>query len=164
MLEVLHELWTLSVYFKFIINIPSGDMRLCEKIISFTWFHNHSSWQRAVYGGHPSAMDTFPSPVSLQCYLTLVSWTKCKYIFFVEMKEKYFYIVIQLDIHISAIYEPLLWRLKGLTIFTFFSPPNDSCITITSIKHGVKHLNSGWLLLSTKNVKHIDNLFIITVV
>jgi len=24
------------------------------------------------------------------------------------MKEKYFYIVIQLDIHISAIYEPLL--------------------------------------------------------
>jgi len=36
-----------------IIVIPSGDVRLCEKIYneSFTWLHNHSSWQRAVYGG-----------------------------------------------------------------------------------------------------------------
>ena len=35
-----------------IINIPSGDARLCEKILrkSFTWLHNQRSWQRAVYG------------------------------------------------------------------------------------------------------------------
>ena len=38
-----------------IINIPSGDVCLCENIYSesFTWLHNHSSWQKAVYGRHP---------------------------------------------------------------------------------------------------------------
>ena len=113
---------------------------------------------------HPCAIETFLSPVSLQCYLTLVSWTKCKYIFCCRNERKIFLHCNTVRYtHISAIYEPLLWRLKGLTIFTFLFSPNDSCITITSIKHGVKHLNSGWLLLSTKNVKHIDNLFIITV-
>ena len=37
---------------------------------------------KKLFMGRPCAIDTFLSPVSLQCYLTLVSWTKCKYIYF----------------------------------------------------------------------------------
>jgi len=37
----------MSVYFKLIINIPSGDARFCDflKSESITWLHNHSSWK-----------------------------------------------------------------------------------------------------------------------
>ena len=53
--------WVISKFI--IIIIPSGDACLCEKILSesFTWLHNHSSWQRAVYAsmfyGHISSYD-----------------------------------------------------------------------------------------------------------
>ena len=66
---------TLSVYFK--IHRYQHSIRwcdcLCEKISSesFTWLHNHSSWQRAVYGGHPCPMDTFL--VFMSCPVLLIS-------------------------------------------------------------------------------------------
>jgi len=36
-------------------------MRIHVKSESFTWLHNHSSWERAVYGGggHPCPTNTF---------------------------------------------------------------------------------------------------------
>ena len=73
MQQVIHELWDCQFISKFIIiNIPSGDVHLCEKIKSesSTLLHNHSSWQRAVYG----ACVTFLScvPESSQKYYSKV--------------------------------------------------------------------------------------------
>ena len=65
MLQVLHELWDFVILFQnssmIIINIPSGDARLCEKISSesFTWLYNQSLGKELFMGGILCPTDTF---------------------------------------------------------------------------------------------------------